>query len=121
MNSTLATKDKLTRRNFLSVGIPMLWSPLFKDISRTGVLSEQQRDPRLTARPGRPTIPAPRGAVIVETEKGQGGILYVPERYQPTTPAPLIVALHGGGGRARTWERLYESCEESGIVLLAPE
>ena len=121
MNSTLATKDRLTRRNFLSVGIPMLWSPLFKAISGTGVLSEQQRDPRLTARPGRPTIPAPRGAVIVETEKGQGGILYVPERYQPTTPAPLIVALHGGGGRARTWERLYESCEERGIVLLAPE
>jgi len=121
MTPTIANEDVLTRRNFLAAGIPMLWSPLVEAIFRTQILSQQQRDPRLTARPGRPTIPAPRGAVTVETDKGRGGILYVPDQYKPTLPAPLIVALHGGGGRARSWERLYEPCEKHGIVLLAPE
>ena len=120
MKFTLATKDRLSRRGFLAAGIPLLCAPLFEEVSTTRISLERE-DPRLTARPRQPNLTAPRGAVRLESNNGRGGILYVPEQYQLTTPAPLVVALHGGGGRATSWERLYEPCEEHGIVLLAPE
>ena len=120
MKSTVTTKDRLSRRGFLAAGIPLLWAPLFEEVSTTRI-SARHKDPRLTARPRQPNMTAPRGAVILEPDEGRGGILYVPEQYHPTAPAPLIVALLGGGGQARSWERLYEPCEEHGIVLLAPE
>ena len=49
------------------------------------------------------------------------GILYVPRSYRVVSPAPLIVALHGGGGQAGFWTRLFEICDARGIILLAPE
>lgn len=79
------------------------------------------RDPRLEARP----FPPIREAVPGVTEFGQnlerGGLLFVPESYAPETPAPLIVALHGAGGRSESWSRLYDLCEQHGVVLLAPD
>lgn len=121
MIRSIANEDGLSRRDFLGVGVTLLWAPLVVATPETQIFSTQPQDSRLTARPGRPTIPAPIGAVRLETERGRGGIFYVPKRYDPTIPAPLIVALHGGGGRAGSWERLYEPCEERGIVLLAPD
>jgi phospholipase/carboxylesterase len=78
-------------------------------------------DPRLTARPGRPTIDPQRGAARLGPELDRGGILFVPEGYNSEEPAPLMVALHGAGGTAQSWARLYDHCEERGIVLLAPD
>ena len=78
-------------------------------------------NPRLTARPGTPALRPTLGATQVAPELSRGGVLYVPESYDPTLPAPLLVALHGGGGAERSWTRLYEPCEQRGAILLAPE
>ena len=79
------------------------------------------RNPRLTARPRRPFRDPEGGASQVAPERARGAILYVPASYTPAAPCPLIVALHGAGGDASSWARLYESCDEHGIVLLAPD
>mgnify|MGYP003339183401 CR=1 FL=1 len=78
-------------------------------------------NPRLTARPGRPFRSATPGQTRIGEDLGRGGYLFVPRSYREDTPAPLIVALHGGGGHAGRWSALYESCERAGVVLAAPD
>lgn len=78
-------------------------------------------DPRLTARPVPPRRAADRGITRIGPDMARGGLLYVPAGYDPRRPAPLIVALHGGGGYAGSWSRLYDVCEERSLVLMAPD
>ncbi len=78
-------------------------------------------DPRLTARPGRPFREVTRGETRIAPDRERGALLYVPQSYATDTPAPLIVALHGSGGSASRWSRLFDECEVRGIVLLAPD
>lgn len=78
-------------------------------------------DPRLEARPVRPFREAVPGVTEFGQDLPRGGILFVPESYAPETPAPLLVALHGAGGSTDSWSRLFELCEEHGVVLVAPE
>ena len=111
----------VSRRDFLACGVMALWPPLRGADDGARGPSAHLHDPRLTARPGRPTITPTVGAVRLEPELSRGAILYVPQSYEPTVPAPLLVALHGGGGRAGSWTRLYEQCEERGMILLAPD
>ncbi|MDE3003139.1 MAG: phospholipase [Gemmatimonadota bacterium] len=79
------------------------------------------RNPRLTARPRRPFRPVAPGQTRVGEGLQRGGYLFVPQSYREDTPAPLIVALHGGGGHAGRWSDLYASCERAGVILAAPD
>lgn len=79
------------------------------------------RDPRLTARPGRPFRPVLRGTTRVGEELERGGYIFVPESYRADDPAPLIVTLHGGGGDTGRWSTLHQWCEAHGVILAAPE
>jgi len=78
-------------------------------------------DPRLTARPRAPFRPVDAGSTSLAPTLERGGLLYVPTSYDEATPSPLIVALHGGGGSAASWSRLFDACEANGIVLIAPD
>ncbi len=78
-------------------------------------------NPRLTARPVTPTRPPEAGRTRIAPELDRGAVLYVPASYDPTTPAPLLVTLHGAGGYAERWSRLFDVCESRGLVLLAPD
>lgn len=54
-------------------------------------------------------------------ELGEGALAYVPRSLEPDRPAPLLVLLHGAGGRPR--ELLAEFADEAerhGVVLLGP-
>ena len=110
----------LTRRDFLTVGVSALGlaggGGQLLSVSASFV-----RDPRLTARPGVPTTSPIPGVTQLGGELDGAGFLYVPESYRPDTPAPLVVALHGGGGYAGFWTRFYDDCDERGMILLAPE
>jgi phospholipase/carboxylesterase len=78
-------------------------------------------DPRLAARPGAPFRELETGRTRIAPELARGAILYVPASYEPSTPAPLLVALHGAGGYAARWSSLFDTCESRGLVLLAPD
>lgn len=50
------------------------------------------------------------------------GAFFVPDRLDPSKPAPLIVAFHGAGGIASQMiDFLHEPARENGIIVLAPE
>jgi len=101
-----------TRRGFLALGLAAVPAP---------GLRPWRSDPRLTARPARPALTPERGLTRLGQELPRGALLYVPQRYTPDRPAPLVVALHGGGGTTRRWAAWGDLCEQHGFVLLAPE
>lgn len=66
--------------------------------------------------------PGPRGLHPLGLGGKRDGLLYVPEGYQPETPAALVVMLHGAGGNARHslgW--MQDLADAHGFLLLAPE
>jgi phospholipase/carboxylesterase len=103
----------LSRRRFLASALVLPWLAAPLDVAL--------RDPRLTVRPRRPSLTPDHGETRLGPELRRGAILYVPERYSADRPAPLVVALHGGGGSAARWTDWYPACEERGMILLAPD
>ena len=76
----------------------------------------------LRARPGsRAAGPAPApGTHLLGLEADRDGLIYVPRRVRE--PVPLLVLLHGAGGRAPDLPPHFaEAAEARGILLLAPE
>ncbi|MEP7383936.1 MAG: hypothetical protein ABI910_19800 [Gemmatimonadota bacterium] len=53
---------------------------------------------------------------------GRDGLLYVPVGYDPGTPLPLVVLLHGAGGTASNWFGSYgDRANANNFVMLAPD
>ena len=55
---------------------------------------------RLSARPGTPSGSVSPGLIRLGTGDVHDGYLYVPAAYQPGTPMPLVLGLHGAGRNA---------------------
>jgi predicted esterase len=114
-------RPSVSRRDFLKTGLAALATPVLAGCTieplgepNTGPPS----DPRLTARPGSPTLPHTSGLSTLGTLGG--GIMYVPASYSPGTPAPLFVGLHGAGGKGSDWASYHARAEARGMVLVAP-
>jgi phospholipase/carboxylesterase len=77
---------------------------------------------RLSARPQAPASPAGMtpGATSLGLGAERDGQIVVPAGYDPAQPAPLVVLLHGAGGRARDIIGLLQShADAEGMLLLA--
>jgi predicted esterase len=69
------------------------------------------------ARPTTPVRPGPPGL----RELGGGALLYVPAGVDASRPAPLVVMLHGAGGRAQhSLDLVRAHADKHGFILLAP-
>ena len=117
-----AARHVVSRRRFLESGLAALAAPLVArcdDYASTGT----PPSPRLSARPGTPTVTPTLG--LSELGIGIGtsrdGLLYVPTTYTGQTSLPLFVALHGAGGSGASWASYQARAEARGMVLLAPE
>lgn len=56
---------------------------------------------------------------LSDTERD--GLLYLPSRYRPGTPVPLVIMLHGLGGIGPAMRTLFTVAEARTIVVIAPE
>lgn len=87
----------------------------------TPPVTPDPRIPRLAVRPGGPSETITPGLYRLHTE-ATSSLLLVPQEYRPSTPLPLVVALHGAGGEAQGPIDFLESyAESSPFIVLAPE
>ncbi len=81
---------------------------------------------RVAARPAAPTRSLAPGAhrlglgrsAVPGFPSGRDGTLFVPTRARSGPPLPLLVLLHGGGGRADYFDFTFPLAEEAGVVVL---
>ena len=114
------SRPGMSRRDFLKTGLlGAMAAPLLLGCSDspTGL----EGNPRLTSRPGSPTVTPTTGLTRLGLASPRDGLLYVPESYSPDVPAALFVALHGAGGSGDSWASYPERAEAHGMILLAPD
>ena len=111
----------ISRRGFLKTSIGAVVACALPGCGDDSPTETPSSNPRLTARPGDPTITPTTGVTALNLDGNRDGVLFVPESYSPDTPAPLFVALHGAGGRGDQWTADPDWAESRGIVLLAPD
>jgi len=109
----------MTRRGFLAGSLAAFLAPYLTACSGSEEISGPAADARLTARPGSPTEAPVPGESALGIESGRDGLLYVPSGYDPGTPAPLLVLLHGAGGGAADWRPTFADAGGRGFVVLA--
>jgi predicted esterase len=90
-----------------------------------------QQAARASAAPGRivvrrPVSAAPRaahsGLRSLDVDSAGSALVYVPHRYSPDRPAPLVVMLHGAGGHPqRVLSYVTSLADSAGVLLLAPK
>lgn len=101
-----------TRRQFVALaGVPV--SAFVPQRARTG-------GSRLRARPNAPTVTVAPGEHALGLDAQRDALVIVPRTYRPETPAPLVVLLHGAGGRARRVVSQVGVAESLGVIVLAP-
>ena len=77
---------------------------------------------RLVARPAAPTDRPVVGKSALGLAAGRDGLLFVPSSYDATTPAPLVLMLHGAGQSAEIGIRPFlPLADASGTILVAPD
>jgi predicted esterase len=103
----------MDRRWFLASGAAAAWASL-----RAGQYASAQS----------PSPPPPVADAVQRgrsplglSDDGRDGVLYVPQGYRDTVPAPLLVMLHGFGGWADEMTSTFALAEEFGVVLIVPE
>jgi predicted esterase len=77
---------------------------------------------RLRARLEPPQEAGALGLVPLGLDGGRDGLLYVPAGYQPESPAPFVLMLHGAGGNAHHGLAPFlDAADQAGLILLAPD
>ena len=86
------------------------------------VSREGYRKGKILSRPGVPgALPLRSGTHRMGLDKRRDAVLYIPADYNPVTPAPMAVMLHGAGGDAgHGLSQLRWLADEAGMIVLAP-
>jgi len=113
-------RSGMSRRDFLKTGLlGAVAAPVLLGCSDSPAGPEGS--PRLTSRPGSPTVTPTTGLSQLGLASPRDGLLYVPESYSPDVPTALFIALHGAGGSGESWASYPERAEARGMILLAPD
>lgn len=115
----------MSRRTFVRTGVGALAAPLILGCGGSSTDPEgdprEAPDPRLTARPGVPTVNPTFGSSQLGLGGVRDGFLYVPTNHSPDTPMPLFLAFHGAGGGGHQWDSYGARAEQVGMIVLAPD
>jgi phospholipase/carboxylesterase len=129
-----SVRARVTRRQLITIGlagIGSLLSSACADLVRGSIEmarnqvrradGETAQDGRLRARPTAPITDGTIGLHALGLADGRDALIYVPGRYQPDHPAPLVLSLHGAGGNEQGGlYPLQTFADETGLILLSP-
>ncbi|HEY4306753.1 MAG TPA: PHB depolymerase family esterase [Gemmatimonadaceae bacterium] len=109
----------VSRREFLRLGT---LAGLTAATGATVVLPKKRVDAgRLEFRPHKATKTTSPGEYVLADEEGRRTLLYVPPTYDPSKPAPFLLALHGATGSGESMLRgTRPAAEKHGVIVLAP-
>jgi phospholipase/carboxylesterase len=72
--------------------------------------------------PSNPSSSRPRGLQRLDRGGRRDGVLLVPQGYDPATPIPLLVLLHGAGGEGiHMISTFAPQAEDRGFIILSPD
>jgi phospholipase/carboxylesterase len=106
----------LTRRSLLTVAAAGL--------AGSGVVARQSSrggDSLLRVRPRTPSASIAPGPHPLRLGDERDGLLIVPRAYSADRPAPLLLLLHGAGGRAERLASRFAIADRFGVILLVPD
>lgn len=97
-------------------------SGILPQLNRYFLDASHRDDAALTRRLMQQPAPDDTGVICVGDANARDAVwIYVPESYDPATPHPVIVALHGGSGNGRaflwSWVR---AARTRGAIVIAP-
>ncbi len=119
--ATPQSLSSVSRRDFVKAGLTALATPVVPGCLYSAGEPKAVVSPRLSARPGTPTIAPTQGLSPLGLGSGRDGVLYIPSSYSPDSPAPLFVGLHGAGQSSDLWSGYQTRADALGMVLLAPD
>ena len=108
----------LTRRALLTTGTGVLAAGA---VALRAVQSTRGGVSLLGVRPRKPARLSNPGEHALGLTRDRDGVLIVPRRYSPDTPAPLALMLHGAGGRAQRLASRFAMADALGVILLIPD
>jgi phospholipase/carboxylesterase len=111
----------ITRRRFGTMAGGTLASLALGGACTGGSAARHADDGRLTARPQLSVKTSAQGTHALGLEGARDAILHLPPN-ATTAPVPLLVLLHGAGGRgAGVLRRLGSAPDDAGVAVLAPD
>ena len=112
--------EPLTRRRFAALIAAAALPDLVLGCGTATAPPLSQGSGRLQSRPGTPTLTIAAGLHPLGLGGARDGSLLVPAKYSPSTPAPLVLALHGANGAAVSQLNLLTPyAEDRGFLVLA--
>jgi len=84
----------------------------------TRILARVQ-PPTIVAEPGEHSLGLGGPLLINGSVSWRDGTLYIPQAAKQGKPLPLLVWLHGGGGREKDIHHIFPLAEKLGVVVLA--
>lgn len=109
----------MQRREFLTRGATA--AALVAIAGRAGLRSARGEPGRLSMRPHKSTRTVSAGEHVLAEDGTRRAILFVPSTYDPKTPAPFFLALHGATGSGDSMLRGSRAAAEAhGVVMLSP-
>ena len=109
---------ELTRREWIAA---VAGSVAFSSACDALSLPDSAGSARLSARPGKPTQSVTPGHYSLNLDSPRDGFLHVPASYRSTTPAPLIVMLHGATQSSASVTAFPSAADEVGAILVVPD
>jgi phospholipase/carboxylesterase len=90
-----------------------------KDPSEVTRISSRPFDPTIIINPGELKLGLGGPRLVNRSIWWRDGLLYIPKKALSGERLPLLVWLHGGGGKAKSFTYMYPIAEEYGVVFLA--
>src|SRR5437764_3768207 len=112
----------MPRRDAIRIGAGIVGAALVGCRAAPSVEKARPAAGRLLARPARPTMSPVVGRTALGLATGRDGVMYVPTSYNPSSPVPLVLMLHGAGQSAEIGiSPFLPLADAASVVLVAPD